>query len=146
MKTTSLRLLAPVLLVLANGTPAVAQTGNEPASQFFNFVCEIDLSVLPLPPGFTLADGTTSVFTFDSRRLCTGEASTRNVKVECEDIIPGWNQGNQSAKGFTCTINGDTCGLAPRPGDPSAPFLTATDSSLTVGASGAAKLLCFYKP
>jgi hypothetical protein len=145
MKTTSFRLLlAPILLALASGTPAFAQT--EPATQFSNFVCEIDVSVV----GFTLADGTTSVDTFDSTRLCTGAASARNVKLECEDTIPGWNRGQQSASGFPCTINGDTCGLAPppppQPGSENAPFLTTTDSALNVTPGGAAKLTCFFKP
>jgi hypothetical protein len=86
------------------------------------------------------------VFTFTSSKLCTGEASTRNVKLECNDVIPGWNLGKKTTSSFACTINGDMCGLAPRAGDPSAPFLTATDQTLTVDATGAAKLLCFYKP
>jgi hypothetical protein len=145
MKTTSLRLLlAPILLALLSGTPAFAQT--EPATHFSNFVCEIDVSVV----GFTLPDGTTSVDTFDSTRLCTGEASALNVKIECADTIPGWNRGQQSASGFPCTINGDTCGLAPppppQPGSENAPFLTTTDSNLTVTPGGAAQLSCFFKP
>jgi hypothetical protein len=144
-KTTGLGLLAPILLALANGTSAFAQT--EPASQFFNFICEIDVSVLGT--GFTLEDGTTSVYTFDSRRLCAGEASARNAKIECDGDIPGWNQGQQSASGFECTINGDTCGLAPppppEPGSENAPFLTTTDSDLNVNPGGAAKLTCFFK-
>ena len=145
MNTVGLKLLvAPVLLPLCAGTPAFAQTANEPATQFFNFVCEIDLSVVPV--GFKLADGTTSLFTFASRKLCTGAASVRNVKLECQDTVPGWNKGNQSVSGFLCTINGDRCNLEPRPGDLSAPFLTATASTLTVDASGVANLTCFYKP
>jgi hypothetical protein len=146
LKTTGLRLLAAIPLALATGTPAVAQT--EPATDFFNFICEIDVSVLGT--GFTLADGTTSVFTFDSTRLCAGSASARNVKIECDDTVPGWNQGQRSASGFVCTINGDTCGLAPpprpQPGSENAPFLTATQQQLTVSAAGKAKLTCFYKP
>jgi hypothetical protein len=142
MKATGLALLAPILLDLATGTPAVAQT--EPATDFFNFICEIDVSVLGT--GFTLDDGTTSVFTFDSRRHCAGSASRRNVKLECEDVIPNWNRGQRSASGFECTINGDTCGLAPPQGSPNAPFLTTTDSDLNVTPGGAAKLTCFFKP
>jgi hypothetical protein len=131
---TGFGLLAPVLLALATGTPAFAQ--SEPATDFFNFICEIDVSVLGTD--FALDDGTTSVFTFDSRRACAGSASTRNAKIDCEDTIPGWDQGQQSASGFACTINGDTCGLAP--------LLTTTDSNLTVSPGGAAKLTCFYHP
>jgi hypothetical protein len=146
MNTTSFRLLAALPLALVSGTAAVAQT--EPATQFFNFICEIDVSVLGT--GFTVADGTTSVFTFDSRRLCTGAASARNAKIECDGNIPGWNQGQRSASGFACTINGDTCGLAPppppAPGSENAPFLTTTDSNLTVTPAGAANLTCFFKP
>jgi hypothetical protein len=78
--------------------------------------------------------------------LCAGSASLRNVKLECTGTFPGWNEGSVSATNFPCTINGDTCSLAPLPGDPNAPFLTATASSLTVDASGAAALTCFYKP
>jgi hypothetical protein len=121
---TGFGLLAPVLLALATGTPAFAQ--SEPATDFFNFICEIDVSVL----------GTD--FALDSRRACAGSASTRNAKIDCEDTIPGWDQGQQSASGFACTINGDTCGLAP--------LLTTTDSNLTVSPGGAAKLTCFYHP
>ena len=148
----SLSLLAPVLLILAPGPPAFAQTSTEPASHFDNFICEIDVSVLGT--GFKIddgtADGTTSVFTFDSTRLCAGSASERNAKIQCDGTIPGWNQGQRSASGFTCTINGDTCDLAPpappAPGSENAPFLTTTDSNLTVNPGGSAKLTCFFKP
>ena len=146
MKTTSLRLFTPVLLALGTGTPAFAQT--EPASQFSNFVCEIDLSVVPV--GFKLADGTTSLFTFDSTRLCTGSASARNVTLNCQDTVPGWNKGAQSVKGFPCTINGDTCNVAPNvaplPGDSNKPFLTTTNSTLAINSNGVAKLTCLYNP
>lgn len=144
MKTVGLGLCGPILLVLGAGAPALAQSTGS-ATQFFNFVCEIDLSALGT--GFKLTDGTTSLFTFDSSRLCTGTASTRNVKLDCNDVVPNWPPGTTaSAKNFVCTINGDTCNLAPRPGDLSAPLLTATDQNLTVDTTGLAHLTCFYKP
>jgi hypothetical protein len=143
MKITNLWLLVSTLLALGSATPASSQAVKEPATKFSGFICEIDLSVLPVD--FPLPDGT-SVFTFKSRRECAGSASRRNVKLECEDVIPGWNLGNVSATNFICTINGDTCNLTPRPGDPNAPFLTATQQQLTVSAAGKAKLTCFFKP
>lgn len=143
MKITSLGLLASALFALGSATPALSQTG--PATKFSRFICEIDLSVLPVSP-----PGDPSVFTFNSTRLCAGAASRRNVKLECEDVIPGWTLGNVSATNFVCTINGDTCGLAPpprpQPGSENAPFLTATQQQLTVSAAGKAKLTCFFKP
>ena len=144
MERTSVGLLTLFVLAHAVGTPALAQSGTEPAQQFFNFVCEVDAT--PVSNTYTTPDGTKSIFTFNSRRLCTGEASARNIKLECSGTLPGWNQGNVSASGFPCTINGDTCGVAPLASDPNLPFLTATDSSLTVDTTGAAALTCFYKP
>jgi hypothetical protein len=137
-------MLPIVVLAHAICTSALAQTSTEPATQFFNFVCEIDST--PVGGNYTTPDGTKSIFTFSSRRLCTGEASQRNVKLECSGTFPGWNQGSVSASSFPCTINGDTCGLEPLASDPNAPYLTATASTLTVDASGAAALTCFYKP
>lgn len=135
---------ALIILAQLAWAPALAQSGNEPAQQFFNFVCEIDST--PVSSTYKTPDGTKSIDTFESRRLCTGEASSRNVKLECSGTFPGWTEGSRSATNFPCTINGDRCGLAPLSGDPNTPFLTATASSLTVDASGAAALTCFYKP
>jgi len=133
-----------MVLALWTGTPVFAQSTGS-ATQFSNFICQIDLSVLQ--PPFTLPDGTRSLFTFNSTRLCTGTASARNVKLTCSDAIPNWPQGTTaSTKNFVCTINGETCNLAPMAGDQSAPQLTATDQNLTVDTTGLAQLTCFYKP
>jgi len=140
----AIELAAIVVLSQAICMSALAQGSNQPAQQFFNFVCEIDAA--PVSSSYRTPDGNTSIDTFDSHRLCTGEASARNIKLECSGTLPGWNQGSLSATGFPCTINGDRCGIEPQPGDPNAPFLTATQSSLSVSASGAASLVCFYKP
>jgi hypothetical protein len=142
MKRVVLGLLVPVLLALGIGVPAFAQSSGS-ATQFSNFICQIDLSVLQL----TLPDGTSSLFTFNSNRLCTGTASARNVKLDCQDVIPNWPQGTTaSTRNFECTINGDTCNLAPMSTDRNAPLLTATDQNLTVDTTGLAHLTCFYKP
>ena len=144
MKLAVLRSLVPMVLVLWTGTPAFAQSTGS-ATHFSNFICQIDLSVLQ--PPFTLRDGTSSLFTFDSSRLCTGTASARNVKLDCQGVIPNWPPGTTaSVNNFVCTINGDTCNVAPLASDPSTPLLTATDQNLTVDTTGAAHLTCFYKP
>ena len=139
MKTLNAAALASLALFAA--TPAFAQQSQE----FRGSICEIDTSVLNLNPPYLTPDNTTSVFTLNSRKLCTGVASKRNVKIECTAPLPGWNRGDRSIKNFTCTINGDQCGLTPKPTDTNAPYLTATESLLKVRGT-TATLTCFYKP
>jgi hypothetical protein len=137
MKTlisTALAFLAAIAAM-----PALAQNAEE----FFGSICEIDTTPLNVP--YTTPDGTKSVFTFESRKLCTGAASARNIKLECRAPLPGWNRGNRSVKNFECTINGDQCGVEPKSNDPNAPYLTATQSNLKV-QDGVATLTCFFKP
>jgi hypothetical protein len=141
MKTISSAAMA--FLAAFAAAPAFAQESEE----FFGSICEIDTSVLNLNPPFESADGSASVFTFNSRKLCTGVASRRNIKLECiADLRPQWgNRKDRSVKNFVCTINGDQCGISPRAGDPNAPYLTATQSNLKV-RGGVATLTCFFKP
>ena len=141
MKTINSAVMA-FLAVLA-ATPALAQNSEE----FFGSICEVDTSVLPLGNNpYVTPDGTRSVYTFTSRKLCTGVASKRNVKLECTAPLPNWgSRGDKSAKNFVCTINGDQCGLSPKAADPNKPYLTATQSQLKV-IGGIATLTCQYKP
>jgi hypothetical protein len=141
MKTINSAVIA-FLAVLA-ATPALAQQSEE----FPGNICEIDTSRLPLGNNpYVTPDGTQSVYTFNSRKLCTGVASKRNVKLECIAPLPNWgSRGDKSAKNFVCTINGDQCGLSPKAADPNKPYLTSTQSLLKVRA-GIATLTCYYKP
>jgi hypothetical protein len=134
---------AMALLAVVATAPAFAQNSDE----FFGNICEIDTSVLPLGTNpYVAPDGTSSVFTFNSRKLCTGVASKRNVKLECIAPLANWgNRGDKSAKNFVCTINGDQCGLSPKAADPNKPYLTATQSLLKVRGA-IATLTCYYKP
>jgi hypothetical protein len=131
---------ALAFLALLAATPALAQSSQE----FRGSICEIDTSAFKLTPRF-LVDGSPSVYTFNSVKLCTGVASKRNVKLECTAPLPGWNRGDRQVKNFTCTINGDQCGLTPKLTDKNAPYLTATESLLKVRGT-TATLTCFYKP
>lgn len=131
---------ALAFLAVIAATPAFAQQSEE----FFGNICEIDTTPLNVP--YTTPDGTKSVFTFSSRKLCTGVASARNIKLECTAPLPEWNRKDQSVKNFPCTINGDQCGVSPKPGDTAnAPYLTTRNSNLKVRA-GIATLTCLYKP
>jgi hypothetical protein len=141
MKTINSAAMA--FLVMFAAAPAFAQQTEE----FFGNICEIDTSRLPLGNNpYVTPDGTQSVYTFNSHKLCTGVASKRNIKLECTTPLPDWgNRGDKSAKNFVCTINGDQCGLSPKAGDPNKPYLTATQSQLKV-IGGIATLTCQYKP
>lgn len=141
MKTINSAVIA-FLAVLA-ATPALAQSSQE----FLGNICEVDTSVLPLGNNpYVTPDGTRSVYTFNSRKLCTGVASKRNVKLTCTTPLPNWgNRGDRSAKNFVCTINGDQCGLSPKTNDLNKPYLTSTQSQLKV-IGGIATLTCQYKP
>lgn len=141
MKTINSAVIA-FLAVLA-ATPALAQSSQE----FLGNICEVDTSVLPLGNNpYVTPDGTRSVYTFNSRKLCTGVASKRNVKLICTTPLPNWgNRGDRSAKNFVCTINGDQCGLSPKTNDLNKPYLTSTQSQLKV-IGGIATLTCQYKP
>jgi hypothetical protein len=147
MKTSILRLLAPLLLAVGIATPAFSQTTKEPSIKFFNFLCEIDLTQLraeQLPSGFPLPEGG-SVFTLTSTKTCAGSASARNAKIECVDTIPGWRHTvDVTTTDFTCLINGAQCDL-PGPFVEPPSFVKATQRSLTISTRGKAKLTCFYK-
>jgi hypothetical protein len=139
MKTLNAAALA--FLALFAATPAFAQQSQE----FRGSICEIDTSVFRLTPPYLL-DGSSSAYTFNSVKLCTGVASKRNIKLECTAPLPGWNRGDRTVKNFTCTINGDQCGVSPKPTDTAnRPHLTATESQLKVRGT-TATLTCFYKP
>ena len=141
MKTVNSAAMA-VLAMFATA-PAFGQQSEE----FFGNICEIDTSRLPLGNNpYVTPDGTRSVYTFNSQKLCTGVASKRNIKLLCTAPLPNWgNRGDKSAKNFVCTINGDQCGVSPKGGDPNKPYLTATQSQLKV-IGGIATLTCQYKP
>lgn len=133
---------AVAVLAMFAAASATAQNSEE----FLGGICEIDTSVFNLTPPYLTPDRTTSVFTFNSRKLCTGVASKRNIKLECSAPLPGWNRGDRTVKNFKCTINGDQCGLSPKPTDvENAPYITARESQLKV-SGGVATLTCFYKP
>jgi hypothetical protein len=139
MRTLNAAALA--FLALLAATPALAQQSQE----FRGSICEIDTSAFKLTTPY-LVDGSQSVYTFNSVKLCTGVASKRNIKLECTAPLPGWNRGDRQVKNnFTCTINGDQCGVLPKPADANAPYLTATERLLKV-RGGIATLTCFYKP
>lgn len=142
MTMTRLKLLVPLALTMGASMPAWAQN-TDPATQQFNTICEIDLTVLPV----TFAPGEKTLFTtFDTRTLCTGSLANENIKRECQTEISGWTRGVVSATGFECTINPDFCDVIASATDPNAPAVTATASQLDVDASGFAMLTCFYKP
>jgi hypothetical protein len=136
--------VAVALLTVFAATPGVAQDSEE----FHGSICEIDTAALRLSSPYVSAQGTSSVFTFNTTKLCTGVASKRNIKLECiAPLGPEWgNRKDVSVKNFKCTINGDQCGVKPKPTDTeNAPYLTTRESNLKVRA-GIATLTCFYKP
>jgi hypothetical protein len=132
--------MALACLSLFAASPALAQN----AQTFSGSICEIDTTPLNVP-SYTTPDGTKSIYTFNSTKLCTGVASKRNIKLTCTGTLPNWNRPDKQVKNFVCTINGDQCGLSPKSGDPNTPYLTATQSILQV-TGGVATLTCYYKP
>jgi len=141
MKTIKASMLLAVVLVISATMPALSQSKG-PATQFFGSVCEIDLrQISGLPPAFQRSE-----FTLSTTKSCAGTPSLRNAKLVCEDTIRDWTFGDRSAKNFVCTINGKICNLPAKPGDPNAPLVTTTVTTLTVSSAGKAKLTCFYKP
>jgi hypothetical protein len=139
MKTISSAAIA--FLVLFAASPAFAQSSQT----FVGQICEIDTTPLNVP-SYTTPDGTRSLDTFNSTKLCTGIASKRNIRLECNAPLPDWTAGDRTAKNFKCTINPDQCGLSPKSTDKAnPPYVTTTDSILKV-RSGLAQLICFYKP
>jgi hypothetical protein len=143
MRPKGIKYVVALALTMGAAAPALSQTATDPATQAFNTICELDLSVLPIAFG---PGERTQFTTFDTRTLCTGSAPNENIKRECTTVIPGWTRGSVSASNFVCTINPDFCDLAASASDPNAPFVTATASQLSVNTSGVAKLTCFYKP
>ena len=131
---------AMTFLAVIAAAPALAQD----AEVFVGSICEIDTAPLGVP--YTSPNGTASIFTFDSRKDCTGVASKRNIKLACTAPLQGWTFGSKSAKGFPCTINPDQCGLTPKPTDTQNPPYVTTRESLLKVQSGVATLTCFYKP
>ncbi len=114
MKPIWFNLLAPAVLVLgldATGT-ALAQTG--PAGRDNGFGCNVDLSVLPPPDGYTgptivtVLPGTGVGFT---ERLCSNSTEGSNVHIVCETPVPGWPvDAAVSATGFECRVDRGACG------------------------------------
>ena len=132
--------MALAFLAVFAAAPAFAQN----AQTFTGSICEIDTTPLNVP-SYTTPDGTRSIYTFNSTKLCTGVASQRNIKLTCRGTLPNWNRPDKQVKNFVCTVNGDQCGLSPKGGDPNKPYLTATQSNLQV-VGGVATLTCNYKP
>jgi hypothetical protein len=132
--------MALAFLAVFAAAPAFAQN----AQTFTGSICEIDTTPLNVP-SYTTPDGTRSIYTFNSTKLCTGVASQRNIKLTCRGTLPNWNRPDKQVKNFVCTVNGDQCGLSPKAGDPNKPYLTATQSNLQV-VGGVATLTCNYKP
>ena len=78
---------AVAFLAMFAAAPALAQNSEE----FFGNICEIDTSRLPLGNNpYVTPDGTQSVYTFSSQKLCTGVASKRNIKLTCTAPLPNW--------------------------------------------------------
>ena len=127
-------------LAVFAASPAFAQS----AQTFTGSICEIDTTPLKVP-SYTTPDGTKSIYTFNSTKLCTGVASKRNIKLTCTGTLPNWNRPDKQVKNFVCTINGDQCGITPKVSDPNKPYLTATQSMLQV-TGGVATLTCYWKP
>jgi hypothetical protein len=135
--------IAAVLLAVIAATPAFAQQSEE----IHGSICEIDTSVLKLNPPYLTPDLSTSVFTLNSTKLCTGVASKRNIKFVCTTPLPpNYNRGDRTAQKFPCTINPAPCGLTPKSGDTAnPPYVTTRDTVLRV-RGGVAELICHYKP
>jgi hypothetical protein len=137
-----MRLAGPLLcglLVGAQALPAAAQKRTDPATRFSGFLCEINLQENGLNTPSRLAPPVQggSVYTFESRKLCTGSAPGENIKLDCTARIPGWKGGRVDVKDPPCTIAGAACGL---PG-----ILTAANNRLKIDAAGSATLSCQYK-
>jgi hypothetical protein len=133
------RIFLTFLAISTAVSGVIAPASAQESDHFDGVACEIDTT--PLNVDYT-TNGSKSVLTYDSERLCTGVASSRNVKLTCSAPLPGWKQqrlGNRSASGFPCGIFVNICGLSPS-------FVHSTVSTLSVTATGVATLQCFLKP
>src|SRR4051812_30445591 len=101
------RLILTSLALLTANVPAGAPAGTIPQTDFYKFLCQIDLGEnLPSDyPGLVL-------YTFDSHKQCSGSPSDVNIKLECSAQAPRppAQSINQPAKG--CSIAAAACGIA----------------------------------
>jgi hypothetical protein len=137
----AIRVLAVGVLAVGISLPAFAQTA--PATKFTGFLCEIDLKPqanggVDLTQFVTPAPEDGSVFTFNTQKNCSGSPSDRNIKVTCDQVLPGWAGGNMTINNPRCQVNGDACNFF------GGPFL-ANGSQLIIKGNGAASLVCQYQ-
>jgi len=113
-RMTWLGLLVPAVLVLGFGAADMAWAQTGPADRGTEFACNVDISVLPPPPGYqgptiiSVLPGTGVGFT---ERLCSNSQVGSNVHILCETPVPGWPAGvSLSASGFVCQVDRGACG------------------------------------
>lgn len=106
--------LVPAVLALGFGATDTARAQTGPAHRETGFVCNVDLSVLPPPPGFqgptiiSVLPGTGVGFT---ERLCSNSQVGSNVHIVCETPVPGWPADlSLNANGFVCQVDRGGCG------------------------------------
>jgi hypothetical protein len=126
-------LLALAVSVLDGGPPASAKK-TSPETEFTGWLCEIDTTEIQNPP----PNIPSSVFTFDSRKVCTGSNPDENIRVECRATIPNWTGSSSTNKDVSCQINRSQCGTND--------FVFATGSSLNINSKGEARLNCKFNP
>ena len=133
------RVMLLVAVTILIGTALANRVRAAPATQFGGFLCEINLAdrLSPLPSGVP-----GSVFTNSSTKLCTGTSSSQNVKITCVATVPNWPAGSTvSPTKVPCTLNVGQCAGCAGKG-----LLSATNSNLTIDASGHAQLICQFQP
>ena len=139
------RLLLVALAIMAASLPAAAQSSKT----FSAFICEINLKEngldkrcanSGLPDSECVKGGI--VYTFNTNKLCTGEASNVNIKLDCSVQISGWTGGSVNMP-VLCSIGGAACDVS-RPSTGGV-LKDTTNNRLTVDASGLANLSCQWK-
>jgi len=106
MKSKTMKVCGPLVIIVAVSVPAVAQ---EPSTKFTGFLCELDLTSISNKP----AGVPEHVFTLDTTKHCPGNTQSgvsESITIECIAKIPGWT-GKSFEKNMPCRINGKQCGV-----------------------------------
>ena len=126
-----------LIYVAANGNPSILRvwgTPAEPAPDFVDFGCRIDLAQTSVAPEFQFTLPASS-----SEKFCPGDTSNV-IRLGCSGTIPGYSAEGTitDSAGVTCLVSGSQCGLAG--------VYEASVKSIEIDPSGNVTLSCEALP